>query len=56
MRQKEFSLRECYTLACYGLRAVINAGRLEGFTKEEENGIQVQEDHNEALRVVPEGV
>lgn len=56
MNQKEFSLRECYTLACYGLRAVINAGRLEGFTKEEEYGVQVQEDHNEALRVVPEGV
>lgn len=47
---------ECYTLACYGLYAVINAGVLVEFTKEEENGVQVQEDHNEALRVVPEGV
>ena len=54
MQQKEFSLRECYTLACYGLRAVINAGKLEGFTKEEEDG--VQEDYHEALRMVPEGV
>lgn len=35
MRQTEFSLLECYTLACYGLYAVINAGRLEGFSKEE---------------------
>lgn len=40
MRQTEFSLRECYTLACYGLRAVINAGKLEGFTKEDGDGIQ----------------
>lgn len=56
MRQTEFSLRECYTLACYGLRAVINAGRLEGFTKEDEDGIQVQENYHEAVRMVPEGV
>lgn len=40
MQQKEFSLRECYVLSCYGLRAAINAGRLEGFSKEEENEIQ----------------
>lgn len=37
MQQKEFSLRECYVLSCYGLQAVINAGRLEGFTKENKN-------------------
>ena len=37
MKQKEFSLRECYVLSCYGLRAVINAGRLEEFTKEGTN-------------------
>lgn len=40
MRQTEFSLRECYTLACYGLRAVINAGRLVEFTKEKEDAVQ----------------
>lgn len=40
MRQTEFSLLECYTLACYGLYAVINAGRLEGFTKEEDREVQ----------------
>jgi len=40
MQQKEFSLRECYTLACYGLRAVINAGKLEGFTREEDHEVQ----------------
>lgn len=40
MYQKEFSLKECYILACYGLRAVINAGRLEGFTKEEDREVQ----------------
>lgn len=40
MVQKEFSLRECYILACYGLRTVINAGRLEGFTKEEDGEVQ----------------
>lgn len=40
MKQKEFSLRECYTMACYGLRAVINNGKLEGFTKEDEDGVQ----------------
>lgn len=56
MNQKEFSLRECYTLACYGLRAVINAGRLEGFTKEEECGVQVQENDYEEVRLVSEGV
>lgn len=40
MVQKEFTLRECYTLACYGLRAVINAGRLEEFTQEEDREVQ----------------
>lgn len=40
MRQKEFSLRECYTLACYGLKAVINAGRLKGFTQEDKDEVQ----------------
>lgn len=35
MKAKEFSLMECYTLACYGLRAEINAGKLMGFSMEE---------------------
>ena len=56
MRQTEFSLRECYTLACYGLRAVINAGKMEGFTKEDEDGVQVQANHQETVRMVREGV
>lgn len=56
MRQKEFSLYECYALACYGLRAVINAGKLEEFTKEEEDGVQVQATHQETVRMVREGV
>ena len=47
---------ECYTLACYGLRAVINAGRLEGFTKEENDGVQVQENDHKEVRLVPERV
>lgn len=47
---------ECYTLACYGLYAVIKAGVLVEFTKEEKDGVQVQTDHHEAMRVVPEGV
>ena len=42
MRQTEFSLFECYTLASYGLYAVINAGRVEEFTREEENEVQEQ--------------
>lgn len=54
MMQKEFTLRECYTLACYGLRAVINAGRLEGFTQEEEN--EVQEHLSEDMRSMREAL
>lgn len=52
MQQKEFSLRECYVLSCYGLRAVINAGRLEGFTKEEKD--EVQEHVSEDMRCMRE--
>ena len=37
---KEFSLRECYILSCYGLKAVINDGKLEEFTREEEDAVQ----------------
>lgn len=56
MQQKEFSLRECYTLACYGLRAVINAGVLVEFTKEDKDDVQIQENHHEEMRMVQEGV
>lgn len=31
----DFSLRECYVLAEYGLRASISNGKLEGFIREE---------------------
>lgn len=57
MRQTEFYLLECYLMdACSGMKAIINNGELEGFTKETDNGVQIQENHHEALRVVPEGV
>lgn len=42
---------ECYTLACYGLYAAINAGVLVEFTKEDKDGA-VQENHQEALQMV----
>lgn len=42
---------ECYTLACYGLYAVINAGVLVKFAKEDNDGT-VQENHQEALQMV----
>ncbi len=54
MEAKEFSLRECYILACYGLRASIRAGKLEGFSKEEED--EIQEDAAEGVQDVREGV
>lgn len=57
MQQKEFGLFECYIMAaCRGMKAIINNGELEGFTKEDEDGVQIQENHHEAVRMVPEGV
>lgn len=43
MQSKNFSLRECYTLACYGLRAVISNGQLEEFTREDDDGVQAND-------------
>lgn len=48
---KDFSLRECYILAGYGLKAMINAGKLEGFSREEEDGIQEQQDGAEDMQI-----
>lgn len=54
MEAKGFSLRECYILACYGLRASIRAGKLEGFSKEDED--EIQEDASEGMQDVREGI
>ena len=54
MQQKEFGLHECYIMACYGLRAIINNGRLEGFTKEDAD--EIQEYVPEKVPGVREGV
>ena len=51
---KEFTLRECYILAIYGLRATINAGKLEGFSEEEED--EIQKDTAQKVRMVRESV
>lgn len=57
MAQKEWYLLECYLMdACRGMEAIINNGKLEGFTKEEEDGVQVQATHQETVRMVREGV
>lgn len=55
MEAKGFSLRECYILACYGLRASLRAGKLEGFSKEEEKD-EIQEDASEGMQDVREGI
>lgn len=54
MQSKNFTLRECYTMACYGLRAVINNGKLEEFTREDGDGIQ--ENGQEEVRLVREEI
>lgn len=57
MAQKEWYLLECYLMdACRDMKAIINNGELEGFTKENDNGVQIQENHHEAVRMVPEGI
>ena len=57
MVKEEFYLLECYFMdACRGMKAIINDGEVLGFTKEGINGVQVQEAHPEAVRMVPEGV
>ena len=56
MLQKEFGLFECYVMGCRGMKAIINNGELEGFTKETEDGVQVQENHHEEVRMVRERV
>lgn len=52
MQQQEFGLFECYIMAaCRGMKAVINNGELEGFTKEgSEIPRNVPEDMPEAGR------
>ena len=57
MQQKEFYLLECYLMAeCRDMKAIINKGELEGFTKENNNGVQIQETHHEEVWMVWEGV
>lgn len=57
MVKDEFGLLECYLMdACRGMKAIINNGELEGFTKENDNGVQIQENHHEDVRMVREGV
>ena len=41
MQQTEFYLLECYLMAaCRDMKAIINNGKLEGFTKEDEEWIK----------------
>jgi len=56
MQQTEFGLFECYVMACRGMKAIINNGELEGFTKEDEDGVQVQANHQEEVRMVRERI
>lgn len=57
MQQQEFGLFECYIMAaCRGMKAIISNGKLEGFTKESDNGVQIQENHHENVRMVRERV
>ncbi len=55
MRQTEFGLFECYVMAaCRGMKAIINNGELEGFTKEEDH--EVQEHVSEKVSGMREGI
>lgn len=57
MQQTEFYLLECYLMAaCRDMKAIINNGELEGFTKEDEDGVQVQANHQEEVRMVRERI